>query len=473
MERAETSRCQLYKDRIMKNISIEQSEINEMTENLQRFSVLVDLYFEGRADENMFMSELAKFEGIDWAKENMLNQLLAYNALAAAYGNLKSKSLSYTEAYYDNEYVYKEITYYHNVHYVVSRVAKEQWAALYRTAFRMWCRAYLCMANAYDHLGRFCEAQQCYRLAAMDNMNVADVEMNQGYSYANMHAFWEEEEPWIIRKAQQLMRKYEQRYKQTAPRLMYGIYGLVAPSFDAPQVDFSNIKNGEYEKWVNENYLRLNRFCDVEQFSQLSLQDNVKLPCIIDANERQGLLTTAFDEIKRIFIDTRKIVFDAIVRNDDVYIELLKMSYKNLYSILDKIAVFLQAYLYLPIEVYQVDFAKIWYDKKGNLRQEFVSRRENLSLLALYNVNLDVYGSKKFGYLKDEQTKNLQRIRNFLEHKMVVVRDGEMKFDDYRLEISQNELKISTIRLAQLVRCTIIYLCNFVIHSEYDKTHSI
>ena len=30
------------------------------------------------------------------------------------------------------------------------------------------------------------------------------------------------------------------------------------------------------------------------------------------------------------------------------------------------------------------------------------------SLLALYNVNLDVYGSREFGYVIDEQTKDLQ-----------------------------------------------------------------
>lgn len=125
------------------NLSTDQSVINEMRKKLEQFSALVDLYNDGLADEEMFLSELANFERIDWTKENLFNQLLAYNALGAAYGNLKSKSLDYTQAYYENEYVYKEISYYHNLHYVVSRVRKEEWAALYWTAFRLWCRAYL------------------------------------------------------------------------------------------------------------------------------------------------------------------------------------------------------------------------------------------------------------------------------------------------------------------------------------------
>ena len=201
------------------NFSIEQSEINEMTEELKKFSALVDLFNDGLAGIDMFMSELTKFESIDWTKENMFNQLLAYNALGAAYGNLKSKSLDYTKAYYENEYVYKEISYYHNLHYVVSRVRIEQWATLYWNAFRLWCRAYLCLANAYDHLGRFCEAQQYYKLAAMDVKNLEDVEINQGYSYANMHAFWTEEEPWIVRKAQILIQKHARAFEKTAPEL--------------------------------------------------------------------------------------------------------------------------------------------------------------------------------------------------------------------------------------------------------------
>lgn len=451
------------------NLSIEQSEINEMTNQLERFSALVDLYNDGLADKDMFLSELWRFEKIDWTKENMLNQLLAYNALGAAYGNLKSKSLDYTKAYYDNEFVYKEVSYYHNLHYVAVRVTREEWSALYWTAFRLWCRAYLCLANAYDHLGRFCEAQQFYKLAAMDDKNVDDVEINQGYSYANMHAFWKEEEAWIVRKAQQLMRKHASEYKKVDPNLMSTVCSWHAPSFDAPQVDFATIDNGGYEQWVNENYLRLNRFCDVERFSRLSLPDNVKLPYVRDAEERKRIFETSFEELRNTFIDTRKIVFSTIASEGEVNTELLKMSYKNLYSILDKIAVFLQAYLKLPIEVYQADFSKIWYDKKNNIRDEFLSRKENLSLLALYNVNLDVYGSKKFGYLIDEQTKDLQRIRNFIEHKIVRVCDGPMSYDDYQLSISKTELTINTVRLAQLVRCAIIYLCNFVMHAEYDK----
>lgn len=451
------------------NLSIEQSEINGMTEQLEKFSALVDLYNDGMADKDLFLSELSRFESIDWTKENMFNQLLAYNALGAAYGNLKSKSLDYTKAYYDNEFVYKEISYYHNLHYVVTRVRKEQWAALYWTAFRLWCRAYLYLANAYDHMGRFCEAQQYYKLAAKDEKNVVDVEINQGYSYANMHAFWAEEEPWTVRRAQQLMNKHSSEFEKNAPELMNVVCGWPAPSFDVPVADFTKMKNGDYEYWVNHNYLRINRFCDVEPMSQLSVMDNVNLQHINDTQDRCNFFETSFNEIKNTFIETRKLTFMALCGSGDVNVELIKMTYKNFYSILDKVAVFLQAYLSIPIQVHQVDFAKIWTDKKEKIRQEFLNHSQNLSLLALYNIKLDVYGTKGFNYIIDEQTKDLQRIRNFIEHKVVEIREGEMVYDDYRMQISQRELGINTVRLAQLVRCAIIYLCNFVMHAEHEK----
>ena len=452
------------------NLSTEQSEINEMSEQLEKFSALVDLYNDGRADKDMFMSELSRFESIDWTKENMFNQLLAYNALGAAYGNLKYKNLDSTKAYYDNEYIYKEISYYHNLHCVVSRVKKEQWAALYWTAFKHWCKAYLNLANAYDHVGRFCEAQQYYRLAAMDEENKKMVEVNQGYSYANMHAFWTEEEPWIVRKAQILMRKHPKEFVRTAPTLMNKVCGWPVPSLDAPMADFAKMKDGDYQCWVNQNLLRINRYCDLEPVSMLSVTDNVKLQHICDTQEKRELFETSFSEIKNTFIETRRLTFLAICGSGELNVELIKMTYKNFYSILDKIAVFLQAYLELPLQVHQVDFATIWMEKKSNrIRPEFLAHPQNLSLLALYNIKLDVYGSRSFDYVIDEQTKDLQRIRNFIEHKVIVIRNGEMTYDNYQLQISKRELEINTIRLAQLVRCAIIYLCNFVMHAEYDK----
>ena len=452
--------------------SIEQSEITERTEQINKFALLVDLFNKKAVDRETFMAELSKMEQTDWPKENLFNQLIGYCVLGDAYGILKSRELDFSKAYYNNEYVYKEVSYYHNVQYLITRVKKEKWAALYPNAFRTSCRAYLCLANAYDHLGRFCEAQQYYRMALLDTCNTQEVERNQGFAYANMHSFWTDEEPFIVRKAQQIIRKYQQFYDSLSPYFRQ-ICSWPSPSLDAPLVDYNNIQDGEYEKWICHHYLRINRFNDVEPDSMLSLCDNVKLPVIVDTPEKKALYESTFEEIKGSFISTRKILYSII--NEDknsVNMEMLKMAYKNFYSIFDKIAMFLSNYLDIKLKSYEVDFAKIWNCKNGDIRQEILAHSQNMPLLGLYNIKLDVYGMKTDWYVVDEQTKDLKMLRNYMEHKSIIIKDEPMSHTEYQLTISKQELELNTIRLAQLVRCAIIYLCNFVMHAEYDKHDS-
>ena len=454
------------------NNSIEQSKITERTEQINKFASLVDLFNKNAINRETFMAELSKIEQIEWSKENLFNQLIGYCVLGDAYGILKNRELDFRKSYYNNEYVYKEVSYYHNVQYLITRVKKEEWAALYLTAFRTSCRAYLCLANAYDHLGRFSEAQQYYRMALQDSYNIPNVEVNQGFAYANMHSFWFEEEPFIIRKAQQIIRKYQQTFDSLSPYFRQ-ICSWSSPSLDAPLVDYHNIQDGEYEKWICHHYLRINRFNDVEPDSMLSLCDNVKLPVIVDTLEKKALYESTFEEIKGSYISTRKILYTIINEyKNSMNMEMLKMAYKNFYSIFDKIAMFLSNYLDIKLKSYEVDFAKIWNCKNGDIRQEILAHSQNMPLLGLYNIKLDVYGMMKTDwYVVDEQTKDLKMLRNYMEHKSIIINDAPMSRTEYQLTISKQELELNTIRLAQLVRCAIIYLCNLVMYEEYDKLH--
>ena len=88
--------------------SIEQSEITERTEQINKFALLVDLFNKKAVDRETFMAELSKIEQTDWAKENLFNQLIGYCVLGDAYGILKSRELDFSKAYYNNEYVYKD-----------------------------------------------------------------------------------------------------------------------------------------------------------------------------------------------------------------------------------------------------------------------------------------------------------------------------------------------------------------------------
>lgn len=92
--------------------SIEQSEITERTEQINKFALLVDLFNKKAVDRENFMTELSKIEQTDWSKENLFNQLIGYCVLGDAYGILKSRELDFRKAYYNNAYVYKVSTYF-------------------------------------------------------------------------------------------------------------------------------------------------------------------------------------------------------------------------------------------------------------------------------------------------------------------------------------------------------------------------
>lgn len=66
--------------------SIEQSEITERTELINKFALLVDLFNKKAVDRETFMAELSKIEQTDWSKENLFNQLIGYCILGDAYG---------------------------------------------------------------------------------------------------------------------------------------------------------------------------------------------------------------------------------------------------------------------------------------------------------------------------------------------------------------------------------------------------
>ena len=116
--------------------SIEQSEITERTEQINKFALLVDLFNNKAVERETFMAELSKIEQTDWAKENLFNQLIGYCVLGDAYGILKSRELDFRKAYYNNEYVYKEVSYYHNVQYLITRVKKRRMGGIVSYCFQ-------------------------------------------------------------------------------------------------------------------------------------------------------------------------------------------------------------------------------------------------------------------------------------------------------------------------------------------------
>lgn len=455
----------------MKN-SIEQSDITELTEEIKVFSTVHDSFYTGIISEEMFMDKLKTFESHDFSKENLFNQLNAYFCLGCAYNALKIRKLDCSKAYYRNEYEDKEICYFRNVLYIANRVRKEEWLSLYYSAWKISMRATLYLANAYDHLGRFNEALQYYDEAASDEANVHEVELNKGYCYANMHAFWPEAEPFVVRKAQEILKKYSKEFDSHQPGLRERVCAWGAPSFSDPLYVFEGAPDSSYHRWLSDNYLWLNRYVDVSCRSVLAQGHNLKLPWIHASKERVELFATSFDEMRGQYIEAVSGLYKAMNYDDSTSGYQLKSCFKELYSILDKTAFFIAQYLSIDQPVYNVDFDKVWYDNsRRNINPKILAHESNLSLHAIFSIHRDIYANDASGYVPDEQSKDLRKIRNYLEHRFIKFEDGEIRFDGKQLRISRDELALNALKMAQIVRCSLIYLCNFLMHAEYDKMH--
>jgi predicted alpha-1,2-mannosidase len=123
----------------------------------------------------------------------------------------------------------------------------------------------------------------------------------------------------------------------------------------------------------------------------------------------------------------------------NIYIGLLKSSFKEAYNILDKIARFINEYFYLGLkEEDNIYFTRrdLWkdniYKKKWKTKLE-IKESNNSSLCAIYDINLDL--NYKKGYYK-----SLRKIRNKLVHEKLIIHnpDWEGKEDDYNFFIRRS-----------------------------------
>lgn len=153
----------------------------------------------------------------------------------------------------------------------------------------------------------------------------------------------------------------------------------------------------------------------------------------------------------------------------NLYLGLLKSSFKDAFNILDKIAVFISDYYSLGFNENDIYFnslrgtkgaSSIWEDK-GIIRKEILNS-ENLSLYALYDIYRD-FKTKRF--------QRIQAIRNALTHRRLIVFDSLIvsvadKGDKHNIDY--DTLLSETINLLRLTKAAIIYLINFV-NSEEEK----
>ena len=152
-----------------------------------------------------------------------------------------------------------------------------------------------------------------------------------------------------------------------------------------------------------------------------------------------------------------------------IRLEKLKTAYRTLYSLFDRSAFLLNAYLGLGIPETNVSFSHIFRNPKI---QQLAN--DNIAILALRWISKDFMDVK--GIEDIAHTKKLRDIRNALEHKFVTIHTmlagDEIKMgDDYIRRITEDSLFEFTYELIRMMREVIIEL-TIAVYIEERKKHN-
>lgn len=255
----------------------------------------------------------------------------------------------------------------------------------------------------------------------------------------------------------------------------------------------------EYRLWCLSNSLFLNPLNDLGPWP-IAARDVLVQPSIVVGIDEGPYYAGFFNQMKQEFASARYLLYDGVnaVRphfsDREVLLfntldyptyclaaEKTKAAFRMLYSLLDKIAYFLNHYLALSIPERSVKFRTLWYvsqPRKKDLRPEFQGCR-NWPLRGLYWLSKDLYEAETdFSESLEPDGKELWEIRNHLEHKYLKLHTDEwggppssedetlrgltdtLAFSRYR-----RDFEAKTMRLAKMVRAGLIYL-SLAIHSE-------
>lgn len=330
------------------------------------------------------------------------------------------------------------------------------------------------IANTYDDLGRSMDALEYYEESFNYDQNNPIAWGNKGialYRYAKLMGHYKTtiyfDAHELLEKAISLgpypkaLRNFELTKKKIDEKLKN------KKKFDRPELQIESDADLDlYNKtfcYDNKLYLNLCNYC---QRCGYSIKDAV-LPNI-ESNESFSNLATYFNQIKIDFITARTLLFlsgydkldlSTLYKNlelfslddnsnNDVDVQLLKSSFKSFADTLDKIGHFLNEYLSLGMGKKDVTYAKVLNKIQLTNRSDI---KKNPGLNALFDIYLD---------FKKGEYNELAELRNKLTHQFISVKNNDIKGDSKI--IRKQDLKNKTIKLAHIVKNSIIYLFYFV-----------
>lgn len=472
---------------------------NDLTvdESLELLGTLIDTSFDERSEAGL-RSAIEFGERLQIRDATSEQKVVLYYFLSNAWCDLGCCSSRSTNAWaWQNDEVEKQIVYLRRaiLEPGFEIVQKERRAQIFTN-----------LANLLNQIGRSVEALEQWRraIAVIVDFGMARANHAQGLAhYGNslhkphdaiiiLNKALEELEgavnlPSIHPEARDHFDEFLQRLRTCSPRFAFGNHKFEQRNnFGRSKAEIG------YRTWALENTLFLNHLNDVGAGLPEAAVDNLTLPPLVRPIEERSMhLEGLINQIKQEFVSARFVFHEGISaekvhfsdRGVALYntydypsyslaVEKVKIAFRLAYSILDKIAFFLNDYLNLNIPEKGVSFRSVWFDGKKSLRNEF-ENRENWSLRGLFWLSKDLY-EKSFRSAIEPEAQELLIIRNHLEHKYLKVHefgplDPEDREDTLAYSIGRDELSQKTLKMLQLARSAIVYLLLAIRNEELAR----
>lgn len=239
----------------------------------------------------------------------------------------------------------------------------------------------------------------------------------------------------------------------------------------------------QYREWCLHYKLYLNYANDIYQ-DPIAARDCLSLPKMSIKMCEPLVYHDLFNQLKQEFSSARYFVYKGIT-NDTTHfadkgntivdtmkmaeyshnIEMLKSGFRMCYSILDKIAMFINLYFSIGVNVGRVSFGRVWYENKKI--KDKLANSPNWLLRGIYSLSRDFYSDGLA--VADPNANDIAKIRNFIEHrafKVGYVDTMQESKDGVTLEIDRYYFEDQCLRTISLVRAAIIYLTLAVAFEE-------
>lgn len=283
-------------------------------------------------------------------------------------------------------------------------------------------------------------------------------------------------------------------------RVRAQIEAAVRPEAFSVDFDIDGFPLGEsasekqYRRWCLKQRAFLNPLNELGEVS-VAAQDVLSCPSVVAGIGEGPRFHDYMNQINQEYCSARWLIYEATHENAphlsdrDVRLyntldypsyglrtEQLKLAFRGLYSLFDKVAFFLNAYLGLGVPEKRVSMRGLWYikqDRKRGIRPEF-SARHNWMMRGLFWLTKDLYeDTPGFRKALDPLARQMADVRNQLEHKYLKLHgdlwagpDSSFFTDSLAMSLPRDEFEKMTLHLLRMVRSAIIQLALSVNREE-------